>query len=263
MPGADAPTPLRVRALDALGGLAYWASEGLEANRIYEEELTLAQSIGDRPGQALALLDLFFTREYAGDIAGAMSAKLESEAIYRELGDAFGLARIEHSGFLILMARGLADPEAVRVELEQRATAAEASGDPWLLRVTAAFRGFAALLDGDLRGAFEWLARGLRANLVVRERSDAALGMQFAVVLAPLAGLPDLAATIHGAVLGTLERMGIRSPASYEDFGGTDPIPMVQAALGSEAFEEAVARGRKLSIEEAIDLIEAAADTQA
>jgi hypothetical protein len=264
LPGADSATPLRVRALDAVGGLAYWSGDGLEANRVYEEELVVARSIGDRPGQALALLDLFFTRENVGDIDGAMAAKAESEAIYGELGDAFGLARIAQSGFLILMARGAADPDAVRDELERRATAAEASGDPWQSRVTASFRGFAALLDGDLRGAFRSLARGLRESLIVRERSDAALGMMFAVVLAPLAGRPELGATIHGAIEGTLERMGIRSPASYADFGGgEDPMPAIEAALGPEAFAEAVARGRRLSLEAAIDLIAETAETLA
>jgi hypothetical protein len=86
----------------------------------------------------------------------------------------------------------------------------------------------------------------------------------FAVVLAPLAGRPELGATIHGAIEGTLERMGIGSPASYADFGGgEDPLPGIEAALGPEAFAEAVARGRRLSLEAAIDLIAETAETLA
>jgi hypothetical protein len=40
-----------------------------------------------------------------------------------------------------------------------------------------------------------------------------------------------------------------------------DPIPMLREALGPEAFDEAVAAGRRLSLEEAIDLTEQVAAT--
>ena len=50
--------------------------------------------------------------------------------------------------------------------------------------------------------------------------------------------------------------MGIRPPASYEDLVGMDPLPMLRQTLGSTAFDEAVAAGRRLSLEEAIDLTE-------
>jgi predicted ATPase len=263
LPGAEAETELRVRALDALGGLAYWAGDGLAANALYEEELALARRIGDRPGTALALLDVFFTREYAGDVDAAMAAKAEAEALYRELGDTFGLARLEESGFLILMAKGLATPEVFGAELEERAAAMEALHDPFLSRTAMAYRSFAALRAGELKQAMGWLVRGIRANLAVRERSDAALSLQFVVVVSPMIGRPDLGATIHGAAQGAFDRMGIRPPASYGDLVGYDPVPMLVETLGRDAFEEAYAAGRRLSLEDAIDLTEEVAATLA
>jgi hypothetical protein len=258
LPGAEAPTGLRVRALDALGGLAYWAGDGLEANAIYEEELALARSIGDRPGMALGLLNVFFTREYAGDIDGAMAAKAEAEDLYRELGDEFGLARLQEAGFLILMAKGLASPQEFVGELEARAAELEAHGNPYVARSAMAYRAFAALQAGELRAAMQWLVRALRENLVVRERSDAALSLQIVVVVSTVIGRPDLGATIHGAAQGAYDRMGIRPPASYEELAGMDPIPMLREALGPEAFDDAISAGRRLSLEEAIDLTEEA-----
>ena len=256
MPGAEAPTPLRVRAMDAAGGLDYWAGELVSAHARYEDELALARRIGDRPGVALALLNVFFTREYQGDLEGAVAARREAEAIYRELGDDFGLARIEQSGFLILLAKGSEDPEAMMTELEVRAAAAEALTDPWLSRIGPAFRGFACLKRGDVPGGLAWLVRALRADLFVRERAEAALGLQFAVIGSAMSGAAEVGATIHGAAQAAFEQLGVRPPAGYEDLAGFDPIPDIRDALGPEGFEEAVARGRRLSLEEAVDLIE-------
>lgn len=261
LPGADAETELRVRALDALGGLAYWAGDLVAANAIYEEELELARRIGDRPGTALALLDAFFTREYAGDVDGATAAKAEAEDLYRELGDDFGLARLQEAGFLILMAKGMATPQAFVADLDERAAALEGLGDPYISRAAKAYRAFAAFQVGELKKAMAWLVRGIRDNLAMHERSDAALTLQFVVAVSPMVGRPDLGATIHGAAQGNFDRMGIRSPATYEDLVGMDPLPILAQALGPAAFDEAVAAGRRLSLEEAIDLTEAAAAT--
>jgi predicted ATPase/class 3 adenylate cyclase len=261
LPGADAPTVLRVRALDALGGLAYWAGDGLEANAIYEQELELARSIGDRPGTALALLNVFFTREYAGDIEGAMAAKAEAEELYRELGDDFGLARLQEAGFLTVMAHGLAAPQEFGAELEERARAVEVLANPYVSRSALAYRAFGAFQAGELKQAMEWLVRGIRSNLAVRERTDAALSLQFVVVVSPMIGRPDLGATIHGAARGAFDRMGIRPPAEYAELVGMDPIPILREALGAVGFYDAVAAGRGLSLQEASDLVDEAAAT--
>jgi predicted ATPase/class 3 adenylate cyclase len=263
LPGADAPSRLRIAALDAAGSIAYWSGEVDRADELYEEELRLARAIGDRAGEALALLDLFFTREFRGDEDGALAAREASMAIFRESGDRFGLARLEQSGFLILMARGLHDPEGYMSELEERAAEAEALADPWLSRVAPAFRAFQHLRQGDLPGAIARLVQALRMNLAVRERTDTALAMQFGVIVAPMLGRFDVAAEVHGAAQGAFEQLGMRAPASYEELGGVDPIPAVRSALGPAAFDEAVERGRRLSLEQAVDLIEAMGEAAA
>ena len=54
----------RLKALDAVGGVDYWSGDVPSADAIYEEELALAVRTGDRPMQAQAYLNLFFTRDY-------------------------------------------------------------------------------------------------------------------------------------------------------------------------------------------------------
>jgi hypothetical protein len=69
-------------------------------------------------------------------------------------------------------------------------------------------------------------------------------------------GEPLGGATIRGALDTAFERLGIRPPSSYEDLGGTDPIPAIIGILGQEVYDEAVARGRRLSLDETVALFE-------
>ena len=52
------------------------------------------------------------------------------------------------------------------------------------------------------------------------------------------------------------EQLGIQPPASYAQQTGGDPIPSIADELGAEAFAAAVERGRRLSLEGALDVIE-------
>jgi predicted ATPase len=251
MPGAETPTQARCRALDAAGGVAYWSAEPQVAHERYVELLELAQRIGDRESEAVAWFDLFHTYGDRAEPDRAIAAKASAERLYRDLGDEFGLRRVEHMATLIVLGRDLLDPS----EIEAAAARAEATGDPWLMRLAPTLRGYIAFMSGDYAVALRQLALSLRGSLAVRELTDAALGAQFFVIGAPLIGHAEAGAVVHGACQGAFERMGIRPPATYEDLVGTDPIPLIESQLGVEAFAAAVDRGRRLSVEEAIDLI--------
>jgi hypothetical protein len=259
VPGADAPTSLRVRALDAAAGIAYWSGDVTGADALYEEELELAQRIGDRAGEALAWFDLFYTREYANDLEGAGAARAAAETIMRELGDEFGLGRMKTSGMLITLARGIHDPGSVLLDVEAQAAELESWDDRWLKRLAMGLRGYACLLRGEYRSSLDWFVRAMRENLGFRERAEAALTLQFAVVVTPMVGRPDVAAMVHGSAQAAFEQLGIVPPASYKEFGGRDPLPMIREALGVEGYDAAVVRGRRLSLDEVADLIEQAA----
>ncbi len=257
LPGADEPTPLRVRALDAAGGIAYWSGDLASASTFYEEQLQLAQRIGDRHGEAIAWLDLSYTRGgYWGDREASLIAAAAAERLFRELGDTFELARLEIAGTLLGLAGGIEDRAALFPMLDAKATAVASLHDPYLTRAAFAYRAFACLARGEFQEALVWLVQGLRANLAVSERTETALSMQFVVLFAPQIGRPDVAATIHGAIQAAFERLGVQPPAGYEVLAGFDPLPGISDALGEAGFQSAVEQGRRLSLEEAADLIE-------
>ncbi len=67
MPGADAPTIARVRALAAAGSIAYWRSERERSVERYREQLALAQRLADTAGTADAWFNLASATYVRGD----------------------------------------------------------------------------------------------------------------------------------------------------------------------------------------------------
>ena len=103
---------------------------------------------------------------------------------------------------------------------------------------------------------------GIRADLAVRERTDAALGLQFAVVVAthasagPMSPPPSMAPPRAPSSGWASARR-----QSYEDLGGIDPVPQLRRPSARRPSRTRVAHGRRLSLEDAIDLIEEVAGT--
>ena len=62
IPGADVPTSWRMRALEAAGGLGWWAADVPGAHGYYEGQLAVARTLGDRLGTADALFNLIHTQ---------------------------------------------------------------------------------------------------------------------------------------------------------------------------------------------------------
>src|SRR6185436_1547679 len=97
----------------------------------------------------------------------------------RELGDDFGLARVAESAVLVMFAVGREDPATSAPMLFERADWFMALDDPWLARRGSALHAMACWVEGDVAAAVRWFARTIRENLAVRERTEAALAMQF------------------------------------------------------------------------------------
>lgn len=90
---------LRLRLLEAAGGLRYWAADFDGAGRYYGEAVTVARRTGDRAELAKALYDSGFSyfRSEGGrrslEHERAFRAFGEALELYRELGDGLGAAR--------------------------------------------------------------------------------------------------------------------------------------------------------------------------
>jgi predicted ATPase/class 3 adenylate cyclase len=95
LPGAESFADARRKALEAVGGVAYWQADMDQAQVFYDEALVLTRATGDRRAIANALYNDSFPR-IIGRTTGMLDALpvlAEAVAIYRELGDRAGVAR--------------------------------------------------------------------------------------------------------------------------------------------------------------------------
>ena len=93
LPGAAAPTKLRMRALFAAGVLAGEQGDYASADALINESQDIAQELGDKTGVAVSLNALAVFARDRGDVATAHVLFEASLGLWRELGDQKAVAR--------------------------------------------------------------------------------------------------------------------------------------------------------------------------
>jgi predicted ATPase/class 3 adenylate cyclase len=245
----DTASAARAKAHEALGGLAYWLSDVVTAQGSYESAVGLYRELGDREGEAGALYNLAFVPVMRRDLDAAVGVFKESLALAREVDRADLVAKNEH-------ALGVALRQAGDVK----------AGLPLLERAVAFFR------EGDDRHQLVWgLGEVAVAYHMLGQRQEAWAAFRETLSLVTEAGnLPGIAASLE--LISMLEssegrhaeaaRMAAAAAALRDETGVTgelmsslavDVTQVARAALGEEAVEQAVADGRAMTFDEAIE----------
>jgi predicted ATPase/class 3 adenylate cyclase len=254
MPGADARTTARLAAITAMGGIAYWRSEMDVALRYYSEQLALAEELGDSAAAADATFNLAFTRWIGGDPEGARAIIDDAERRFRELGDERGIARLEWTRATAVMQSG--DAAGSIAIFERLLAMYEATGDAWYHALAAGSLAWAHWAIGDVSTAGRWLLQGLAETRSMRDIASMTIGLPALSVYALTACGPEVAASIMGAFETLTQMYGIEPPGGLNFLITTQqPLDRARQELGDEAFEVAFERGRRLTLEEAIDLV--------
>jgi predicted ATPase/class 3 adenylate cyclase len=249
MPGADAPTVWRMRALEADGGLRYWSADLPGADAHYREQLELARKLDNLQGAAGALFNLVHTRSLlSGKHAEAGRLADEAEALYRQIGDERSAARAEWVRLSLAMGRG-------EFALEDRAVAAqrrfEALGDDWYVALTLGTLGWSALARGDVRGALRWWLASMAAHHEMGDMATVVIGLWAGASAVAQMGRQRDAITMMGAFEALCARYGVRPPAFFEEL--TPGVARVTFDLADDP--EAAARGAAMSYDEAVDFV--------
>jgi predicted ATPase/DNA-binding SARP family transcriptional activator len=92
MPGAEARTAVRARALRGAGWLAQNQADNRAAQALHEEGLAIFRELGDRRGIAWSLTCMVWVAQVQGNYGAAHALGEEGLAIFRELGDRLGMA---------------------------------------------------------------------------------------------------------------------------------------------------------------------------
>jgi predicted ATPase/class 3 adenylate cyclase len=254
MPGAAAPTPARLRAIEAMGGILYYAADNEGARRAYQVQLELATALGDLKGVADARFNLAFTLGLQARLDGGQALIDEIADSYKAAGDEIGVAR---TGWLRANLSWVAGRmEEARAATERVIARFKELGDLRYEQLAVSQLAMACLQMGDRDAAVRWF---LVAFEGAAERWDAAGGGValpiMAVAAFDVAG-PEPAATILGAYDGLSRRYGVHMPRALEEIVELqDPRAAARAALGDAAFEDALRRGAEMTVKEAVAFV--------
>jgi predicted ATPase/class 3 adenylate cyclase len=254
MPGAEAHTPTRLAAVTAAGGLAYWAGDRIGSNARYQEQLALAQELADKPATADAWLNLAATNFIRGDPAESIRCGTEAMRLFVELGDERGMNRmawgyanmaLDTEGFEASISNLLA-VRARAVELDDAVYAAIAGGSlSWV-----------SFMAGDTIAASRWSLQTILELYRLRDLAGATISLPAAAVTALELGRPEVAAVLMGAFESLCERYGVRPPLGLaEMIGRKEPTAQLVEQLEPEELAAATARGARMSLDDAIELV--------
>jgi predicted ATPase/class 3 adenylate cyclase len=240
---------LEARALSSLAGVAM--VEGAFAGTVDHaaRAVEAAERAGDRAMVAFALNMLAVGTYELGDPAAAKRRFAEADAILAEIGDRRDLAILRGNRADAALLEG--DYPRARELFEEALVLARQVNERGRLAAYTEGLGVAALLGGDPKTAVSPLSTALAAG---REVGDVGTVLSTLAYVAATVGEQGDAATA-GVLWGAADRaaalLGIHR-------SGADVLvePLIAAAAeraGSAGWEEALARGRQLGLDAAVD----------
>jgi predicted ATPase/class 3 adenylate cyclase len=261
LPGAEARTALRLRALEALGNLFYYAGDSEEPPRLYRAQLELARELNDEKALADARYNLLFTDFGPGESEAALAELDAIEAHYRALGDERARARTMWARGVRLVGSGRA-ADAVGI-LEMAIVRYRELGDYGYLSQTAGLLSWAYFQLGDPQAGTRWLLEGITFGYGLSHLPAITAGLPQIAMATFHLGLPDVAATILGAYDGLTRKYGVRMPENLKHYlEASDPPEQVRSTLDADTYDKARSRGLEMGIDEVIEYINEVLGTQ-
>jgi predicted ATPase/DNA-binding SARP family transcriptional activator/Flp pilus assembly protein TadD len=249
---APAPSVDRARALHGLGYLTSDSGDHGTARAQVEEAVALFQALGDLPGKARALTTLGIIAGRQGDYASARRYHEESLSLYGELSQSLGAAYALNNLGLVRANEG--DEAGAQAAFEESLAIFRREGD--LRGVGIALTNLGSVLHrrGELQAARAALEESLAVKSELGETRGLVVLLEEFASLAVAEGAPVRAARLYGAAAAHAERLGAHFPLSDFRAHHEGRVERIRAALGGEAFGEAWAAGRDLTLSQALDL---------
>jgi predicted ATPase/class 3 adenylate cyclase len=239
----------RAVGLNALAALVYWQGRYEEAISIYQELLTLARELGERPLEAEAWSSLGFTYAHVGELEKEQAAAEEAKRIFEELGEFERARRATAAHAFTVWVSGDLD-NAKRLWTEVETMFSEVGDQAELLQTRVAL----AVVTHQMGGTAEALQAFqpiLRGQMELHDVTGATMSLEF---MAPVL------ATVDPVRAVLLEAAGARL---RDDLGGgliPDQIDVPAAAetaaesLDDSEIERLHREGGELTLEEAVNL---------
>jgi predicted ATPase len=246
LPGEVDPR-LRAEALRSYASSLHIMGEQDAAARLYRESLDLFDELGDDPGRAVLLHRFGILAMQRQELAEARELVEESHAIHERNGDAWGLTQTV--GTLGAIERDSGNGEQAYGLIADSADRAEAVGVLWWRAGMLIELAALSLEEGRLDDAETKARESLELANGMGDYGGRVFGVGVFACLAAESGVPDRAGLLWGAIED--DRVGaplggwLRHRAACEVH--------IEAARSPE-LEDAIARGRDLSLDDAVEL---------
>jgi tetratricopeptide (TPR) repeat protein len=245
---------VRLQALAALGGLAYWLDDFAAARAAYEERLALAEPTGDAAILAEAHYDLGFIALVQDRAEDLRAHELRAIDLYTDAGDVGGAVRARQALTIgTFLAGDYAEAARLsRIDLE----IFREQGSELQIADTLTLLSACDWRAGDLGASWEHLqeSRQLFARRDSASGLARVLGMAAIILLSE--GDPVLGARLAGATYRLVREKGVML-APVRVLHLPDPAGLARARLGEAPAEALLAEGDALTLEAALGLLAA------
>ena len=223
-----------------------------EATALAEQALATAHEVGERKGVSAATNCLATIAYWRRDYARAAELYEDALRIERSSSDQPGpIASCLYN--LGLTARALEDYDRAERAFGEALEIATRSGFAVFIGNSATSLGYVMFARGDLNRARPFLGQGLELLGELGNPAWTASALSLAAAIASAEGDDPTAARLRGAVDVLLETEGARLDAVDEPiWGGVEE--QARSVLGPNEFAGAVDEGRRMTVEEAVQL---------
>ena len=246
---------VRIAALSADGGLAYWMDDFPGAKAAYEERLQLASTTGDPLLEADAHYDLGFMAMVGMEERSLRAHEERALELYTALGNEAGMA-MAHQALVLATFLAAEYDEAARLEtanLEafRRGGSERQVADSLTLLSAVAWR------QADPVTAWNRVRESLRLFVEVDNASGLARSIGMASIIQLADGDGDFGARLAGATYRLVREKGVML-APVKVLHLPDPAGLARDRLGAERAAELLAEGEAMALEDVVAAIEAA-----
>jgi predicted ATPase/class 3 adenylate cyclase len=258
--GGHHRTATVAKAHVAAGGLAYWQGEYEAAKRHYQESLTIAQAVDDRPAIAEAIYNLAFIPartestdtldDWRSDAPASIALLQDALAQFEELGDVAGVAKAKGNMALILGAMG--ELESAATVLGEAIESHRILGDKFHLADSLMAYGQGMQLLGRDEAARAAFVEALGLVYEADNRAAVALALECVAALESKRGRHDRAMRLLGSAQQIRGAVEGGYPLVPSEVSGIDTLAEARTAIGDEAVERALSEGRSLTRAEAV-----------
>ena len=246
LPSAADPTLTRGRAVSAAGSLAYWQNDLPEAERLYQESLTVARTSGDATAVFDASFNLAFIPWFRGDVDESWSLLQECLVIARELGDE---RRIADTASGLAYAAFMREDYETALSLNEEAIAlAREAGNRFILAENIETEGQVHRMLGNHERSRAAYLEALELKHEAGNLPGIITTLHMLSVLESGLGRHERAVRLFGAASAMREEFAASPPALPLD----DPRAAARAAIGAEATSRAMDEGRSMDPDAAV-----------